>query len=282
MHDSAFLRRALPAAACRACGSAAPPPGTTTSCSSASTPYVPTPQDVVERMLDFAGAQARRDTGRPRLRRRPHRRHGGEARRARLRRRHQSRSCVAGEPTPTPPRPASATAPRFEVKRPVQDRYQQGRRADDSISCRWSISTCGRASSTQMRPGARIVAHAFHMGDDWPPDATDNIRGRVLFYLGVPAQGRRALAGARARTATSRSTSSRPSRCSRPRAHVDRRTLPKIVEPHTTQSATAGSTARRSASWSTSANGPRVFRGRVEGDTIYGIAPHGWKASDSE
>ena len=40
----------------------------------------------------------------------------------------------------------------------------------------------------QMRPGARLVTHAFHMGDDWWPDATDNMRGRVLFVWTIPAK----------------------------------------------------------------------------------------------
>ena len=56
--------------------------------------------------------------------------------------------------------------------------------------------------------------------------------------------------------------------------------LPKLVEAHTTQirdgrlNGTEITFRRRPRR-----SGPRVFRGRVEGDTIVGIAPQGWKAT---
>jgi hypothetical protein len=62
-------------------------------------------------------------------------------------------------------------------------------------------------------------------------------------------------------------------------AHVDKRTFPNFVEPH--------SVAVRDGR----VEGPeirfmvdigewfRVYRGRVEGDTIRGILPQGWKAT---
>ena len=55
-------------------------------------PYVPTPQDVVDKMLEMAQGEPERHAVRPGLRRRAHRRHGRqEARRARRRHRHRSR-----------------------------------------------------------------------------------------------------------------------------------------------------------------------------------------------
>ncbi len=39
----------------------------------------------------------------------------------------------------------------------------------------------------EMRPGSRIVSHAFHMAD-WEPDQQDEVRGRNLYHWIVPAK----------------------------------------------------------------------------------------------
>lgn len=39
---------------------------------------------------------------------------------------------------------------------------------------------------TELRPGARIVSHAFHMGD-WRPEAEEQLDGRRIFLWIVPA-----------------------------------------------------------------------------------------------
>lgn len=39
---------------------------------------------------------------------------------------------------------------------------------------------------TELRPGSRVVSHAFHMGD-WQPEATDELDGRHIFLWIVPA-----------------------------------------------------------------------------------------------
>ena len=105
----------------------------------------------------------------------------------------------------------------------------------------------------QMRPGARLVTHAFHMGDDWWPDATDNVRGRVLFSWAIPAKvgGRWQVESEDGNFALDIDQTFQSFKAT---AHVERRTLPKVVEAHTTRSATAASTAPRSASPSTSAS----------------------------
>jgi SAM-dependent methyltransferase len=33
----------------------------------------------------------------------------------------------------------------------------------------------------ELRPGTRVVSHAFDMGDGWPPDETDDINGTPIF-----------------------------------------------------------------------------------------------------
>jgi precorrin-6B methylase 2 len=40
---------------------------------------------------------------------------------------------------------------------------------------------------SQMKPGARIVSHAFDMGD-WKPDRTERINGRTVYLWIVPAK----------------------------------------------------------------------------------------------
>jgi len=34
----------------------------------------------------------------------------------------------------------------------------------------------------QLKPGTRIVSHAFDMGTDWPPEKTEDIQGRMIYY----------------------------------------------------------------------------------------------------
>ena len=34
----------------------------------------------------------------------------------------------------------------------------------------------------QLRAGARIVSHSFSMGNEWPPERTENVTGRTIYY----------------------------------------------------------------------------------------------------
>ena len=34
----------------------------------------------------------------------------------------------------------------------------------------------------QLKPGTRIVSHSFDMGTMWPPEKTEDVRGRVIYY----------------------------------------------------------------------------------------------------
>jgi SAM-dependent methyltransferase len=34
----------------------------------------------------------------------------------------------------------------------------------------------------QLKPGTRIVSHSFDMGTSWPPEKTEDVRGRVIYY----------------------------------------------------------------------------------------------------
>jgi len=34
----------------------------------------------------------------------------------------------------------------------------------------------------QLKPGTRIVSHSFNMGTEWPPDKTQEVSGRTIYY----------------------------------------------------------------------------------------------------
>jgi tRNA G37 N-methylase Trm5 len=34
----------------------------------------------------------------------------------------------------------------------------------------------------QLRPGTRIVSHSFDMGTEWPPEKTQDVNGRTVYY----------------------------------------------------------------------------------------------------
>ena len=62
-------------------------------------------------------------------------------------------------------------------------------------------------------------------------------------------------------------------------AHVERFTLPKVVEAHTTQIRDGRLNGTEISFAIDMGVGPRVFRGRVESDTIVGIAPQAGQAT---
>ena len=34
----------------------------------------------------------------------------------------------------------------------------------------------------KLKPGTRIVSHSFDMGSDWPPEKTQDVQGRTIYY----------------------------------------------------------------------------------------------------
>ncbi len=39
----------------------------------------------------------------------------------------------------------------------------------------------------ELKPGTRVVSHAFSMGDAWKPEKTLNVNGRTVYYWTIPA-----------------------------------------------------------------------------------------------
>lgn len=42
---------------------------------------------------------------------------------------------------------------------------------------------------SQLKPGSRVVSHAFDMGD-WKPDKVERVEGRTIYLWIIPAKGR--------------------------------------------------------------------------------------------
>jgi hypothetical protein len=121
-----------------------------------------------------------------------------------------------------------------------------------------------------------VVAHAFHLGE-WVPDATDNIRGRVLFYWTVPAR-----VGGRWRVESEDGNFTldiaQSFQTFEARADVKERLIARLIEAHTTATKGGRIDGAEIRFAIDLGEGPRVFRGRVAGDAIHGLSPQGWKA----
>jgi predicted O-methyltransferase YrrM len=39
-----------------------------------------------------------------------------------------------------------------------------------------------------LKPGTRVVSHAFSMGPEWPPEKTLTVEGKTVYYWTVPAK----------------------------------------------------------------------------------------------
>ena len=238
------------------------------------TPYVPTPPDVVERMLDMANVKPGEyliDLG------------SGDGRIVVMA---AQRGARAYGVDLNPKRVAEGIA--NAAKAGVSDRatFEVKDLFDTDISKADVVTTyllplvnldLRPRLLEQMRPGARLVTHAFHMGDDWWPHATDNVRGRVLFSWTIPAKvgGRWQVESEDGNFALDIDQAFQSFKAA---AHVERLTLPKVVEAHTTQIRDGQLNGTEISFAIDMGVGPRVYRGRVDNNTIVGIAPQGWKA----
>jgi methyltransferase family protein len=239
------------------------------------TPYVPTPQDVVERMLDMANVRPGEfliDLG------------SGDGRIVVTAAQRGARA-YGVDLNPQRVKEAIANAAKANVGNratfEVKDLFDTDISKADVVTTYLlplvNLDLRPRLIE-QMRPGARLVTHAFHMGDDWWPDATDNLRGRILFAWVIPAKvgGRWQVKSADGDFVLDIDQTFQAFKAA---AHVERITLPKVVEAHTTQIRDGRLNGTEISFAIDMGIGPRVFRGRVENDTITGIAPQGWTAT---
>ncbi|MGH6769760.1 MAG: 50S ribosomal protein L11 methyltransferase [Xanthobacteraceae bacterium] len=236
------------------------------------TPYVPTPPDVVERMLDMAAVRKGEfviDLG------------SGDGRIAIAAAKRGARA-FGVDLDPELVKTAQANAAKAGVAGRVSFAVRDLFKTDISKADVLTIYLLPLVNLDlrprileHMRPGTRVIAHAFHMGD-WLPDATDNLRGRVVFYWVVPAR----IAGRwRIESEDGHFTIDIAQAFQRFKAtaHVDRRIVPRTIEAHAAEVQDGRIDGAEVVFTVDLGEGPRVFRGRVEGDTIRGIAPQGWK-----
>jgi hypothetical protein len=239
------------------------------------TPYVPTPQDVVERMLDMAKVKPGEyliDLG------------SGDGRIVVTAAQRGARA-FGVDLNPQRVKEAVANAAKAGISDrasfQVKDLFDTDVSKADVVTAYLlplvNLDVRPRLLE-QMRPGARLVTHAFHMGDDWWPDATDNMRGRVLFVWTIPAKvaGRWQVESEDGNFVLDVDQAFQSFKAA---AHVERLTLPKVVEAHTTQIRDGRLNGTEISFAIDMGVGPRVYRGRVENGTIVGIAPEGWKAT---
>ena len=45
----------------------------------------------------------------------------------------------------------------------------------------------------QLKVGSRVVSHAFDMGPEWPPEKTDSVDGRTIYYWTIKLAHKRAV-----------------------------------------------------------------------------------------
>ena len=48
----------------------------------------------------------------------------------------------------------------------------------------------------QLKVGSRVVSHAFDMGPEWPPEKTESVEGRTIYYWTIKEAHKRAAAKA--------------------------------------------------------------------------------------
>jgi precorrin-6B methylase 2 len=228
-------------------------------------PYVPTPHDVVERMLTMASVKPGEfviDLG------------SGDGRIAIAAAKRGARA-YGVDLNPERIKEARANAAR-EGLGEDKVRFEQKNLFDTDIS-KADVLTMYLLTTVNlklqpvilktMRPGARVVSHSFDLGN-WTPDVSDSVRGHRVYFWTVPAQiaGRwQAESGAE-------------------------RFLLEIRQEFQKFDGTAQVGTRRVILQNTRlagadisfavdlGKGLQTFRGKVDGNTIIGDSPAGWKA----
>ncbi len=146
-------------------------------------PYVPTPPELVEKMLDLAGLTASDyliDLG------------CGDGRIALAAARRGARA-LGVDIDPVRIQEAVAAARFAQMESRVLFRRQDLFRTpiyEANVIALYLLPRINLALRprlmTELRPGSRVVSHAFTMGD-WPPDGQDELDGRRIFLWIIPA-----------------------------------------------------------------------------------------------
>ena len=136
-------------------------------------PYVPTPQHVVERMLELAQVSSKDvvyDLG------------CGDGRIVITAAKKYGARGVGIDIDPERIRESQANAKAAGVEKLVTFKMDDALKADVSEATVVTLYLLSSSNAIlrpmltkQLKPGARIVSHAFSMGDDWPPLTTETV-----------------------------------------------------------------------------------------------------------
>lgn len=155
-------------------------------------PYVPTPQEVVDKMLEL-GKVGKNDvvydlgSGDGRIVITAAKEHGARG--------------VGYDLNPERIEEANANAKSAGVTDKVTFKNQDLFKADFSDATVVTLYLLPRVNAAlrpqlwkQLKPGTRVVSHSFDMGDAWPPEKTEKIAGKTLYYWTITEANKTAAA----------------------------------------------------------------------------------------
>jgi tRNA G37 N-methylase Trm5 len=155
-------------------------------------PYVPTPEEVVDKMLEL-GKVGKNDvvydlgSGDGRIVITAAKKHGARG--------------VGYDLNPERIKEANANAKTAGVTDKVTFKNQDLFKADFSDATVVTLYLLPRVNEAlrpqlwkQLKPGTRIVSHSFDMGDEWPPEKTETVAGKTLYYWTITEENKKAAA----------------------------------------------------------------------------------------
>ncbi|GIZ50226.1 SAM-dependent methyltransferase [Noviherbaspirillum aridicola] len=155
-------------------------------------PYVPTPQEVVDRMLEIARVGKNDlvyDLG------------CGDGRMVVTAARKYGARGVGIDIDPQRIAEARANAAKAKVTDKV--RFSQGDLfktdlSEASVLTLYLLNSINRELRPQLwrqlKVGTRVVSHAFDMGEEWPPEKTETVAGSTIYYWTITDAQKRAVA----------------------------------------------------------------------------------------
>lgn len=153
-------------------------------------PFVPTPQPVVDRMLELAQikkGETLYDLG------------SGDGRIVITAARQYGARAIGIDLDPVRIKAARANAEKAGVDKQVRfiagDLFKADL-SDANIVTMYLLDRVNRDLRPQLwkqlKVGTRVVSHAFDMGKEWPPEKTDNVDGRNIYFWTISEENKRA------------------------------------------------------------------------------------------
>jgi predicted O-methyltransferase YrrM len=146
-------------------------------------PYVPTPQPVVEKMLELAGVKQNDvliDLG------------SGDGRIPITAAKSFGTRAIGVDINPVRIQEAESNAKKAGVEDKVTFQQQDLFKTDISQASVLTMYLLPDVNMklrprilSELKPGTRVVSHSFHLGS-WQPDKTENIDGRTIYFWTVP------------------------------------------------------------------------------------------------